>query len=78
MSIVCLTKYGNFNDNNTATPVHEKFKNDDYGAEFGAMSVSECVYRHRHISIKDQRFASIALEEAENLHFLCNTDVLLF
>ena len=69
MSIVCSTKYGNFNSNsnstnNTATPVHEKFENDEHTAEFGTTSLSDNVYRHRHISVKDQRFASIALEEA--------------
>ena len=56
-------------EENTASPIHEKFKicpprsltcSDSSDSE----SSTVCVYRHRHISNKDQRFASIALEEA--------------
>ena len=56
---------------NNATPVHEKFENyDDYtciGTGSGSdsdSSSSQEVYRQRHIGMRDQRFASIALDEA--------------
>jgi len=64
MRIISTARYINNNTNNNATPVHEKFENNDYDAEFDIMPVSDCIYRYRHISVKDQRFASIALEEA--------------
>ena len=51
---------------NTATPMHEMFMDwcDDVGG-IGADSDSPTqVYRQRHISNKDQRFANIALDEA--------------
>ena len=54
--------------NNNATPVHEKFENyDDYagsGSDSDSSSSSQEVYRQRHIGLRDQRFASIALDEA--------------
>ena len=46
--------------NNTATPIHEKFENYDDSDS----SSSKEVYRQRHIGMRDQRFASIALDEA--------------
>ena len=53
--------------NNTATPVHKTFENyDDYvgsGSDSDSSSSQE-VYRRRHIGMRDQRFASIALDEA--------------
>jgi deoxycytidylate deaminase len=51
---------------NNATPVHEKFENyDDYtGTRSDSDSSSQEVYRQRHIGMRDQRFASIALDEA--------------
>jgi tRNA(Arg) A34 adenosine deaminase TadA len=64
MRIISTARYINNNTNNNATPVHEKFENNEYDAEFDIMPVSDCVYRYRPISVKDQRFASIALEEA--------------
>ena len=57
---------------NTATPMHEIFtschdvvvdENIGCGSDSSSSSVSQ-VYRQRHISNKDQRFASIALDEA--------------
>ena len=61
---------------NTASPVHEKFENcdqfissvsnpissDSSDSEYSPLMAQ--VYRHRHISNKDHRFASIALDEA--------------
>ena len=47
--------------NNTATPVHECFENHDIDSD---SSSSQEVYRQRHIGMRDQRFASIALDEA--------------
>lgn len=52
---------------NTATPMHEMFMNceddiDDGASDSDTSSVR--VYRQRHISNKDHRFASIALDEA--------------
>ena len=65
MRIISTARYiNNNNTNNNATPIHEKFENNDYDAEFDILPVSDCVYRYRPISVKDQRFASIALEEA--------------
>ena len=57
---------------NTASPIHEKFKNyQKYFTSSDSLELSESnkspitqVYRQRHISNKDQRFASIALDEA--------------
>jgi deoxycytidylate deaminase len=59
---------------NTATPMHEMFMNrcddahDSSGSDSDSSSSSSSssirVYRQRHISNKDQRFASIALDEA--------------
>jgi len=53
---------------NTATPMHEMFMDwcDDVGGVgVGADSdLPTQVYRQRHISNKDQRFANIALDEA--------------
>jgi tRNA(Arg) A34 adenosine deaminase TadA len=55
---------------NTATPMHEMFINceddsDDGASDSDSSFVSAArVYRQRHISNKDHRFASIALEEA--------------
>jgi tRNA(Arg) A34 adenosine deaminase TadA len=52
---------------NTATPMHEMFMNcNDEADESNSDSDSSStqVYRQRHISNKDQRFASIALDEA--------------
>jgi tRNA(Arg) A34 adenosine deaminase TadA len=65
---------------NTASPVHEKFENcDQFITSISSSSSSDSsdseyspslsplmaqVYRHRHISNKDHRFASIALDEA--------------
>ena len=57
---------------NTASPIHEKFKNyQKYFTSSDSLELSEStkspitqVYRQRHISNKDYRFASIALEEA--------------
>ena len=59
---------------NSATPVHEKFQNsnenissnDSSDSEMSFPSASQTiqVYPQRHISIKDQRFASIAMDEA--------------
>ena len=63
---------------NTASPVHEKFENCDQFITSISTSISSSsdssdseysplvaqVYRHRHISNKDHRFASIALDEA--------------
>ena len=51
-------------EENTASPIHEKFKNCPSHSSCDAEPLTACVYRHRHISNKDQRFASIALEEA--------------
>ncbi len=55
-------------EENTASPIHEKFKNCDCSPTSINSPDSEPpikqVYRHRHISNKDHRFASIALEEA--------------
>ena len=56
-------------EENTASPIHEKFKNcppqsSSSNDSSDAESSTTCVYRHRHISNKDHRFASIALEEA--------------
>ena len=59
--------------NNNATPMHEIFMNrchevDDSSSSSSSSSDSDSsvvqVYRQRHISNKDQRFASIALDEA--------------
>jgi len=61
---------------NTASPIHEKFENcdqfissvsnpissDSSDSEYSPLMAQ--VYRHRHISNKDHRFASIALDEA--------------
>ena len=47
--------------NNTATPIHECFENHDIDSD---SSSSQEVYRQRHIGMRDQRFASIALDEA--------------
>jgi len=61
---------------NTASPIHEKFENyildpSSSGSDSSAMSAAAAaastsiiVYQKRHISNKDHRFASIALEEA--------------
>ena len=55
---------------NTATPMHEMFMNceddsDDGAGDSDSSFVSTArVYRQRHISNKDHRFASIALDEA--------------
>lgn len=64
---------------NTASPIHEKYANynacslvcdssssdSDYSSSPAPTSTPTLnVYRQRHISNKDQRFASIALEEA--------------
>ncbi len=56
---------------NNATPMHDIFMNccdDAHGSSSGSNSDSDSslaqVYRQRHISNKDQRFASIALDEA--------------
>ena len=46
---------------NNATPVHECFENHDIDSD---SSSSQEVYRQRHIGMRDQRFASIALDEA--------------
>ncbi len=46
--------------NNTATPVNELFENYDTDSS----PSSPDVYRQRHIGMRDQRFASIALDEA--------------
>jgi deoxycytidylate deaminase len=56
-------------EENTASPIHEKFKNcppqsSSSNDSSDAESPTTCVYRHRPISNKDHRFASIALEEA--------------
>jgi tRNA(Arg) A34 adenosine deaminase TadA len=51
-------------EENTASPIHEKFKSCSSHSSSDTESPSTLVYRHRHISNKDQRFASIALEEA--------------
>ena len=48
---------------------------DSSDSESSSLSLPTKVYRQRHISNKDQRFASIALDEASNLHFLCSMDV---
>jgi tRNA(Arg) A34 adenosine deaminase TadA len=57
--------------NNNATPVHEKYENyDDYATTSSdsdsstSSTSSQEVYRQRHIGMRDQRFASIALDEA--------------
>jgi tRNA(Arg) A34 adenosine deaminase TadA len=59
------------NRNNTATPVHECFENYDTDSDSASSSsssssgsTSQDVYRQRHIGMRDQRFASIALDEA--------------
>jgi len=54
---------------NNATPMHDVFMNccdDAHDSSSGSDSESSVtqVYPHRHISNKDQRFASIALDEA--------------
>lgn len=57
---------------NAATPMHEMFTScqdtimdESIGCDSDSSSVSATqVYRQRHISNKDQRFASIALDEA--------------
>lgn len=54
---------------NTATPMHEMFMScrddTDGSSDSDSSSVSAIqAYRQRHISNKDQRFASIALDEA--------------
>jgi len=65
---------------NTASPVNEKFENCDqfitsissssdssdseYSPSHSPSPLVAQVYRHRHISNKDHRFASIALDEA--------------
>lgn len=57
---------------NSATPVHEKFQNSNENTSSNDSSDSETstsyssnkMCRQRHISVKDQRFASIALDEA--------------
>ena len=63
---------------NTASPIHEKFENcypcvttissssDSSDSEYSPAPspLMVQVYRHRHISNKDHRFASIALDEA--------------
>lgn len=61
---------------NTASPVNEKFENcdqfitsissssDSSDSEYSPSPLIAQVYRHRHISNKDHRFASIALDEA--------------
>ena len=51
---------------NTASPIHEKFQTyAEKENENKNEDIYYCpVYRHRHISLKDQRFANIALDEA--------------
>ena len=54
---------------NTATPMHEMFMNSrdvmvDENIDCDSDSSVAQVYRQRHISNKDQRFANIALDEA--------------
>ena len=52
---------------NNATPVHECFENHDIDSDSSSSSSSSSsqeVYRQRHIGMRDQRFASIALDEA--------------
>jgi len=51
-------------EENTASPIHDKFKSCPSHSSYDGDSPPACVYPHRHISNKDQRFASIALEEA--------------
>ena len=51
-------------EENTASPIHEKFKICPSHSSSHAELPTAQVYPHRHISNKDQRFASIALEEA--------------
>ena len=51
-------------EENTASPIHEKFKSCASHSSSHAELPTAQVYPHRHISNKDQRFASIALEEA--------------
>ena len=50
--------------NNNATPVHEKFENYDNYDSSSTSLYSQELYRQRHIGMRDQRFASIALDEA--------------
>jgi deoxycytidylate deaminase len=51
--------------NNTATPVNECFENYDTDSSTSSFSSSSHdAYRQRHIGMRDQRFASIALDEA--------------
>lgn len=56
---------------NNATPTHEKFQNfQEYlsssceSSDSNDYTESGPLYRQRHISVKDRRFASIALDEA--------------
>ena len=53
---------------NTASPIHEKFQTcveKEKEKEKEKEDICYCpAYRHRHISLKDQRFANIALDEA--------------
>jgi tRNA(Arg) A34 adenosine deaminase TadA len=65
-----MYSYKKTNENN-ATPMHEKFQTIVSNNKQLSCSCScsdepdSCrVYQHRHISLKDQRFANIALDEA--------------
>jgi deoxycytidylate deaminase len=58
---VCLYSYKKSKEN-TASPVNENFNNCVSSSDLSPYATK--VYRQRHISNKDQRFASIALDEA--------------